>query len=199
MSSAEQCLTFRSSVSTVAELLGFAIYSILYQRGVFPCESFSQVTRYGMPLMVSSDAELNSYLSEVLGQVAAWINTDKMRKVVVIIAKSDDNEVIERWVFDITTEENVGCGPAVKEEEVRGEIQALLRQITSSVSCLPLITQPCHFDTLVYTDLDTEMPAGSWEASNPRLILDSSEVRLRSFSTSFHGVAASVAYKNQRV
>lgn len=62
------------------------------------------------------------------------------------------------------------------------EIQAIIRQITASVSFLPLLEEQCTFDLLVYTDKDSEVPA-LWEESDPRFIKDSTEVRLRSFTT----------------
>lgn len=65
------------------------------------------------------------------------------------------------------------------------EIQAIIRQITASVSFLPLLEEQCTFDLLVYTDKDSEVPA-LWEESDPRFIKDSTEVRLRSFTTKVH-------------
>ena len=62
------------------------------------------------------------------------------------------------------------------------EIQAIIRQITASVSFLPLLEEQCAFDLLVYTDKNSEVPP-MWEESDPRYIKDSAEVRLRSFST----------------
>lgn len=62
------------------------------------------------------------------------------------------------------------------------EIQAIIRQITASVSFLPLLEEQCAFDLLVYTDKNSEVPA-LWEESDPRYIKDSAEVRLRSFTT----------------
>lgn len=49
--------------------------------------------------------------------------------------------------------------------EVQGEIQAIIRQITASVSFLPMIDDPCTFEMLVYTDKDTETPLVSEHAS----------------------------------
>lgn len=67
-------------------------------------------------------------------------------------------------------------------KEIMSEIQAIIRQITASVSFLPLLEEQCTFDLLVYTDKDSEVPA-LWEESDPRYIKDSTEVRLRSFTT----------------
>jgi mitotic spindle assembly checkpoint protein MAD2 len=62
------------------------------------------------------------------------------------------------------------------------EIQALIRQITASVTFLPLLDEPCAFDLLVYADTKAALPT-TWEESDPRYIGNSEEVRLRSFTT----------------
>ena len=80
------------------------------------------------------------------------------------------------------------------EKEIMREIQAIIRQITSSVSFLPMLECPCSFDLLVYTGQEANVPT-AWEESDPRYISKSSEVRLRSFTTSLHKVDATVAYK----
>ena len=53
----------------------FSINSILYQRGVYPPEGFEVKQKYGLPLLVTTDEGLKSYLSEVLTQLqgaSAW-------------------------------------------------------------------------------------------------------------------------------
>jgi mitotic spindle assembly checkpoint protein MAD2 len=75
------------------------------------------------------------------------------------------------------------AAPKVKsEKEIMNEIQAIIRQITASVTFLPLLNEPCTFDLLVYADNEASVPQ-SWEESDPRYISNSTEVRLRSFTT----------------
>ena len=62
------------------------------------------------------------------------------------------------------------------------EIQAIMRQITASVTFLPLLSEPCCFDLLVYADQAATVPI-TWEDSDPCYISNSEEVRLRSFNT----------------
>ncbi len=57
-----------------------------------------------------------------------------------------------------------------------------MRQITASVTFLPLLAETCSFDLLVYTDKDAEVPM-TWEDSDPFIIKKGDEVALRSFST----------------
>ena len=42
--------------------------SILYQRGVYPTDSFKQKKEYGIMLWVSTDDSLSTYLKTVLSQ-----------------------------------------------------------------------------------------------------------------------------------
>lgn len=108
---------------------------------------------------------------------------------------------LERWGFQVqalqnappTSDENRSTAsnnmPSSSAEvftktnkEITQEIQAIIRQITASVTFLPLLNEPCCFDLLVYADKDTAVP-GSWGDTDPCLILNGENVALRSFST----------------
>jgi len=120
-----------------------------------------------------------------------------VQKLVLVICGSDTGETLERWVFDVQTDKGTlgKDGKSNKpEKEVTAEIQAIIRQITASVTFLPLLDEPCSFDLLVYTDEDVHVPQ-KWEESDPRYIANSDEVKLRSFTTKVHKVDASVTYK----
>lgn len=69
-----------------------------------------------------------------------------------------------------------------------------MRQITASVSFLPLLNETCCFDLLVYADLAATVPV-TWEDSDPCYISNSEEVKLRSFTTKIHKVDVAVSYK----
>jgi hypothetical protein len=76
--------------------------------------------------------------------------------------------------------------------EVQGEIQAIIRQITASVSFLPMIDESCTFEMLVYTDKDTETPL-EWQESDAKLVKGGKQVMpLRQFSTNIHTVSKRV-------
>ena len=77
---------------------------------------------------------------------------------------------------------------------MHNDIQAIIRQITASVTFLPLLIEPYSFDLLVYNNLKAIAPK-KWEESDPRYIINIQEVKLRSFSTSVHKVDSLVIYK----
>lgn len=108
-----------------------------------------------------------------------------VQKLVLVVKGVDSGETLERWVFDCETTKtnNMADIKSTKpEKEIMHEIQAIMRQITASVTFLPLLSEPCCFDLLVYADQNATVPV-TWEDSDPCFISNSEEVRLRSFTT----------------
>jgi len=150
-----------------------------------------------LSLLVTKDEGLKKYLGQVLAQLSSWLLDSGVQKLVLVVASVASKEVLERWVFDIQSEKAPNGNGVVEksEKEITKEIQALIRQITASVSYLPLLDELCTFDLLVYTDAAVAVPQ-TWEESDPRYIAKSMKVRLRSFSTTIHKVDALVTYKD---
>lgn len=80
------------------------------------------------------------------------------------------------------------------EKEIQEEIQAIFRQITASVTFLPVLDGDCTFNVLVYADADSEVPV-EWGDSDPKEIKNGEKVQLRSFSTNNHRVDTLVSYR----
>ena len=192
-----QKVSLRGSVATVAEFFGFAVNNILYQRAIYPPESFAQVAKYGLPMMITKDEALKGYLGHVLSQLANWLTSGDIRKLVLVVTGLKSGAVLERWVFDVDAQSpNSGAAaraPPKSDDVVRAEIQALMRQITASVTMLPVIDEECAFDLLVYASAECSIPQ-AWELSDPHLVQNGTDVKLRSFSTQFHKIDASVSF-----
>jgi len=189
-------ITIRGSTTIVTEFFGYAINSILYQRGIYPADNFTPFQHYGLPMMVTADPGLRKYLGTVLTQLSDWLLKSVVQRLVLVVTSVATNEVLERWVFNIEVEGDLSPGRVVEkpEKQIQGEIQAIMRQITASVTFLPLLEEECTFDLLVYAKKECEVPT-TWEESDARYIQNSSEVRLRSFTTKIHRVDAMVSYK----
>ena len=52
-----------------SRIIGYAVNSILYQRGIYPPDMFDRVKKYGLPMQISTDAGLKRYLAQVLEQI----------------------------------------------------------------------------------------------------------------------------------
>lgn len=46
----------------------FAVNSVLYQRGLYPPETFKVEHQYGIPLYISEDPQIGSFLTNLLTQ-----------------------------------------------------------------------------------------------------------------------------------
>ena len=194
---ATSTISLRGSVDLVQEFFEYAINSILYQRGIYPPEEFRRVAKYGLSMMVASDDGLQTYLKKILAQLKTWLEEGDVQRLVVVVTGVETNETLERWTFAVNAcdTENAAPSTAGDVKAVTKQIQAIIRQITASVTFLPLLDEACAFDLLVYTRKTASVP-GAWEDSDPKYIADSQEVKLRSFTTSVHSVEAAVAYKD---
>lgn len=202
-SAAPGAITLKGSTERVSEFFFFAINSILYQTGIYEAESFTKVSKYWNPLFVTSDAALQAYLNEVIEQFKLWMLDTVVKKLVVVINSRETGETLQRWVFDVQVDAAAPSSSTTLPESqaelttCQREIGALLRQITSTISFLPLMDtrQQLNFDVLIYTDKKAEVPQ-AWAETDPRYIAgEYEEVKLRSFSTKFHTVDSGVEYK----
>ncbi|CAB5198849.1 HORMA domain protein [Rhizophagus irregularis DAOM 181602=DAOM 197198] len=170
-------ISLKGSTKIVVEFFEFALNSILFQRAIYPPEDFKMVKKYGLNVLVTIDDSLKSYLKKLLTQVEVWINAGKISKLILAIMNVENREILERWQFDIQiideeNKENKGPGGGKKQrtdQEIKNEIQAIIRQITASVTFLPVLEDECTFNILAFTDKDAEVPA-EWDDSDPLII-----------------------------
>ncbi|KAF2093735.1 mitotic spindle checkpoint component mad2 [Rhizodiscina lignyota] len=207
-------LSLKGSSKIVAEFFEYSINTILFQRGVYPAEDFTAVKKYGLNMLVSSDDQVKAYIKKIMSQLNKWMLGGKISKLVVVITNKDTGEHVERWQFDVQIfgknskskssrrsgdKENAAPdatepAPEKTEQEIQNEIQSIFRQITASVTFLPMLDGNCTFNVLVYADADSDVPI-EWGDSDAKEIKNGEKVQLRSFSTSNHRVDTLVSYR----
>ncbi|KAK4935004.1 Mitotic spindle checkpoint component mad2 [Elasticomyces elasticus] len=163
---------------------------------------------------ISQDDGVKAYIKKIMSQLDRWMKHSKISKLVIVISSKETGEPVERWQFDVqifgkgasgktskkaadkeNTEPTPTEAPAEKtESEIQQEIQAVFRQITASVTFLPMLDGDCTFNVLVYADVDSEVPL-EWGDSDAKEIKNGEKVQLRSFSTSSHKVDTLVSYR----
>jgi mitotic spindle assembly checkpoint protein MAD2 len=203
---ASNTITLRGSTEIVTEFFNYGVNNVLYQRGVYPPESFKRVPKYGISMVETIEEGLKTYLANILRQLHDWLMGGKVQKLVLVVKGIETGDILERWVFDCeatdgANDENTNTqgqrqtnSSTKSHKEITQEIQAIMRQITASVTFLPLLNESCSFDLLVYADKDATVPL-AWEDSDPCMIKNAEEVQLRSFSTKLHKVDLKVSYK----
>ena len=70
-----QLITLRGSTDIVKEFFEFSVNNILYQRGIYPPETFQRISKYGLAIMVTTDETLTQYISNILNQLDGIIET----------------------------------------------------------------------------------------------------------------------------
>ncbi|CAG9532432.1 unnamed protein product [Cercopithifilaria johnstoni] len=191
-------ICLKGSAQLIQEFFHFGLNNILYLRGIYPADSFEKEKKYGLTMLISKNVELQQYLRPLLKQVKYWLENKQLRKLIVVIADIETKHPVERWQFDIETEEiteqNSGSSTKENERKIRLEMAEVMRQITASVSFLPLLETPCSFDVLIYTGKEADTPE-NWAETSACLIRGAEQVQFRSFSTAVHSVHAKVCYK----
>ncbi|KAF1354803.1 mitotic spindle checkpoint component mad2 [Delphinella strobiligena] len=207
-------LALKGSSKTVTEFFEYCINTILFQRGVYPPEDFTAVKKYGLNMLVSQDDQVKAYIKKIMSQLNRWMTKSKISKLVIVVTSKESGEDLERWQFDVqifgkldkkkassqagdkenATAANVDPIEEKTEVEIQQEIQSIFRQITASVTFLPMLDGNCTFNVLVYADADSEVPL-EWGDSDAREIKDAEKVQLRSFSTNNHRVDTLVSYR----
>ena len=113
------------------------IISILYNRGVYAEESFAKVKKYGLPMLLTQDEGVKTFIANLTAQLSGslffffqsilwvanlsidfgefdaifwnieWLEAGKLQRVVLVIMSKATNEVLERWNFSIETDSEV--------------------------------------------------------------------------------------------
>ncbi|KAG0722097.1 Mitotic spindle assembly checkpoint protein MAD2A [Chionoecetes opilio] len=194
-------ITLKGSAQLVSEFFYFGINSILYQRGIYPPDSFTFKQQYGLTLYTTTDPAVKGFLDDILAQIKEWLEGGEVQRLVLVVANVDTKEVLERWDFMVQQEPGVtpqdtkeGKGGSKDLKLIQKEMRDVIRQITACVTFLPLLDCACSFDLQVYTHKDTQA-SEKWMESPPCFIANSQEVRLKSFSTSIQKVDTCVSYK----
>jgi len=200
-------ISLQGSATIVVEFFKYAVNSILYQRGVYGPETFERSQQYGITLFVSKDQEIISYFENVLPTLEKWLGRGDLQGISLVLISTISNEILEKWDFEIQTVPCDGDTTVTgrkreygKKElaEIQKGIRNVMRQITATVTFLPLLEARCAFDLRIYISKNAPVTEGWLEQTNTD-IANPERVQLRSFSTSIHRVQASVTYKSEDV
>lgn len=131
-----------------------------------------------------------------------------MEKISLIITNAHNREVLECWEFKVENEAANGTtngevldktdakNPISKKDlnRIQLEIRDVMRQISATISYLPLLDCICSFDILVHTLNECEIPENFNETAEVQ-IQNAQAVELKSFSTGLHKMQTIVNYK----
>lgn len=186
----------------------YGVNSILFQRGIYPPEDFQSQQQYGLTILMSTNNKICEFIEQVLRQAEKWMARNELDKVSLIITNVHTKETLECWDFKVQPDPEASSGtsdtilpdgsvgPTSNKElkRIQQEIGSVMRQISATVSYLPLIDGICSFDIHIHTLKDCDVPE-KWDETNAVYIQNSQVVQLRSFSTGVQKVETVVNYK----
>lgn len=146
---------------------------------------------------MSNDPSFNKYLNTILDQVQTFLLQKQLHRIVLVVINIDTKETIERWEFKVDCDSNIDgdSNVSVNLKEIQNNIRDIIRQITASVTYLPLIDGGASIDIILYTDKNLQLPSAEWSDSTSHHIPNAEEVQLRGFNTKIHNLKTAVAYK----
>lgn len=119
----------------------YGINNILYQRGIYPPETFEPTEHFGMCILMSTDPKLVDFFRVVLGQVQEWLTQKMIQKITLVITNVNTKEVLEKWDFkvdyeNIKNDENLPEEGSKDVKSIQKEIREVIRQITGNLFLL---------------------------------------------------------------
>ncbi|XP_061709838.1 mitotic spindle assembly checkpoint protein MAD2A [Cydia pomonella] len=195
-------ITLRGSAQIICEYLKYAINSVLFQRGLYPPETFKAEQQYGITLLMSEDAQIKSFLTNLLTQSEEWIIKKKVSKLSLVILNVANKEVLECWDFNVQYEDGDAALSKEKNEtvsskdlkKIQQEIRDVMLQVAATISYLPFLDCRCSFDVLVHAKTDCDVPE-KWAEAEPVAIQNAQNVQFKAFSTGLNKVETVVSYK----
>ncbi|KAI4336622.1 hypothetical protein L6164_015124 [Bauhinia variegata] len=135
---AKDIINLRGSATIVSEFLVFLSGYATNRR------KFSESQKIRPSMLLTQDEGVKSFLANLTAQLSEWLEAGKLQRVVLVIMSKATNEVLERWNFSIETDSEVvekGISREKSDKEIMREIQAIMRQIASSITYLPCLDE----------------------------------------------------------
>lgn len=123
--------TYASLLNTLNSFLTVSIHTLLYERGLYPTESFISARAYNFAVRQSRHPEVCRWINDAVAAVEKEMSEGRVERISLVIydiggEKDEDGKtvgrkdasVVERWVFDVGTLPVIGHSDRLVELEV---------------------------------------------------------------------------------
>jgi len=104
--------TYHAILITFTDFLVVAFHTILYERGLYPQETFLLTRAYNFPVRQNRHPLVCKWISDAVNAIQAQLLKGAVRRVAFVIY-SQKQEVLERFMFDVS-----GFPPIPEEEKL---------------------------------------------------------------------------------
>ncbi|KAK9345550.1 DNA-binding protein [Lipomyces starkeyi] len=159
--------TFAEVLSAFADFLIVSIHTILYEREIYPHETFMLARKYNFPVRQSRHPQVCDWVRNAIGACMDQMRRGDVSKISVVILSSIDIP-LERFVFDMTS------FPKVSERDQHVEMKNLnfnmtemeeqyrtcIMKLSHTSSILGKLPADCTFTITIELNDDAKPPVG---------------------------------------
>lgn len=106
-------ISLRGSTDIVTDFFNCSVNSILYQRGVYPPESFKRISKYGLGMMITIDDGLISYLNNISRQLDGKI---------ILLWMTISDEIFQSLADDVQCSKASSCDQRTRNSVYLGTL-----------------------------------------------------------------------------
>lgn len=187
--------TYQSLLTTFSDFLTVAIHTILYERSIYPPETFISTRKYNFPVRQNRHPKVCKWITDAVSAVELEMQKGTVSRVVVVIY-SLEAKPMERFMFDISSFPEVPPGEALTEfddgdtnvgeggegqgskgfkvnlVDVEEQLRATVRKLAYCGSKLAPLPEGCTYTVAVELKENADPPIGHpqpWVPSEPSL------------------------------
>ncbi len=170
---------YQSLLTTFSDFLVVSIHTILYERGIYPASTFISARKYNFPVRQNRHPKVCQWILDAVAAVESEMLKGTVSKVAVVLY-SPDAQVLERFMFDVssfpsvpaneslTPFEEVGSAEDNDSEsntkeslvDVEEQLRATVRNLAYCGSKLGPLPEGCTYTVAVELKEDADPPIG---------------------------------------
>ncbi|GMM43446.1 spindle checkpoint protein [Pichia kluyveri] len=205
MNNSNNTVEINGSSKIVSDYFEICIHNILFQRKIYSRDQFKVIRKFGLNVVYSNNPEIVNYIKLIIKQLNNWIFNQSINWLTLLIVSKEDDSITEKWMFHIDINNNnyndntnTTTTTTIKPlETIQLEIQSIIKQISSSITFLPVLTTPQTFKILVHTIGDIKSN-NNWDDAKFFKEIDENEsesVEYNNLTTNNHKISTYVTYK----
>lgn len=178
MSTTSSIPNFAALVTAFCDFLTVAIHSILFERRIYPPESFISARKYNYTVRQSRHPKVCQWVTDAVSAVETELLNGTVARVAVVIF-SRKQEPLERFLFDLTKfpsvpkdDVNTPFERGVSIVDVDEQFRAAMAKLRVNSSGLQPMPEGCSFTVAIELKDSADPPIGHpqpWIAAQPTL------------------------------
>ncbi|KAG9247707.1 DNA-binding protein [Calycina marina] len=179
--------TYQAILTTFSDFLVVAIHTILYERGLYPPETFLLTRAYNFPVRQNRHPLVCKWVNDAVTAISAQLLKGTVRRVALVVYSSKQ-ECLERFMFDVEgfpavpekerltefegTDGGDGEELRISRVDVEEQLRSTVRKLAYCGEKLGGLPDGCTYTVAVELKQQADPPIGHpqpWVPSEPNL------------------------------